>query len=222
MLGFVLRQRLIHEVRREYEGIVEGIQSPELLLSLPLPLANEAINWPHQNILCYPLFTSQEGELCEASQSDQGMALQSPRAGHQMTDKLHSPLSAITFPTSTPDHSPKHGDNPCPQDMVITKDTIISSTDCGAHQANDEKHSYEEMSLNCLIEPLPRDREALLELRSQLTMELLWIKQAIASRQEVSQWIEKKMYTHPLHKLLILLQYLQLKKEFQSQHSATD
>lgn len=33
---------------------------------------------------------------------------------------------------------------------------------------------------------LPRDRESLLGLRSQVAMELVWIKQAIASRQKVS------------------------------------
>lgn len=32
---------------------------------------------------------------------------------------------------------------------------------------------------------LPKSREGLLELRAQLSMELLWMKQAIASRQEV-------------------------------------
>ncbi len=37
---------------------------------------------------------------------------------------------------------------------------------------------------------LPESREGLLELRAQLSMELLWVKQAIASRQEVSVLVE--------------------------------
>lgn len=41
------------------------------------------------------------------------------------------------------------------------------------------------VSFEQLIEPLSKDRPTLSQLKSQLTMELLWIKQAIASRQEV-------------------------------------
>ena len=180
---------------------MESIQSPELLQSVPLPLANETISWPHQSILCLPLFTSLEGELIEASNSDDidddTVTLQSPSQhsseNYQKTDHLQSPLGAADPPTSTPSHSP--------QDLVTTVDNSL--TDGRAHQT-DEKQSlngrqFEEPSLNCLIEPLPRDREALLELRSQLTLELLWIKQAIASRQEVSQ---HTIYTHSLHNLL--------------------
>ena len=216
VLGFVLRQQLIHEVRREYEGIVESIQSPELLQSLPLPLANETIHWPHQNILCFPLFTSQEQELCEACHhSDQDTAvLQSfneHSEGNQNADELQSPLSAQNFPTSTPNHSP--------QNLVTSKDIPISSpAESRPHQADNVR--VDESSLNCLIEPLPRDREALLELRAQLALELLWIKQAIASRQEVSQCIANN-YTQ-CHTLYILLQYLRLKQQYQSEHSATE
>ena len=187
VLGFVLRQQLIHEVRREYEGIVESIQSPELLQSLPLPLANETIHWPHQNSLCFPLFTGQEQELCEACcHGNQDTAvLQSPNKhseGDQNMDQLQSPLSTHNFPTSTPNHSP--------QNVVISKNIPVSSpVDSRPRQADDVQ--FDESSLNCLIEPLPRDREALLELRSQLALELLWIKQAIASRQEVGQCIAK-------------------------------
>ena len=189
----MLRQQLIHEVRREYEGIVESIQSSELLQNVPLPLTNETISWPHQNILCLPLFTSQEGELSEACNSDDNtVTLQPPSQhggeGHQKIHQLQSPLGAANPPTSTPSHSPRG--------LNTTEDAPINSpTEGRAHQA-DEKQSdgqFEEPSLNCLIEPLPRDREALLELRSQLTLELLWIKQAIASRQEVSHCM---IYTH--------------------------
>ena len=184
VLGFVLRQQLIHEVRREYEGIVESIQSPELLQNLPLPLANETIHWPHQNILCFPLFTNQEQELREACcRGDQDTALlQSPNKHSEGADQLQFPLSTQNFPTSNPNHSP--------QNVVVSKNTLISSpADSRPHQADDVQ--FDESSMNCLIEPLPRDREALLELRSQLALELLWIKQAIASRQEVSQCIAK-------------------------------
>ena len=178
---------------------MESIQSPELLQSVPLPLANETISWPHQNILCLPLFTSREGELSEACNSDDDntVTLQSPSQhmhsseDHHKTDQLQSPLGAADPPTSTPSQSP--------QDLVTTVDN--SPTDGRAHQTDEKQNGRqsEEPSLNCLIEPLPRDREALLELRSQLTLELLWIKQAIASRQEVSPLT---IHTHSLHNLL--------------------
>ena len=189
MLGFVLRHQLIHEVRREYEGIVESIQSPELLQCLPLPLADETINWPHQNMLCFPLFTIQEGGSCEVCHSDQDTALQSPKHNErdQKADLVQSP--PLSTRTSTPNHSSK---------SLVSRDNPINSpTDSRACQPLNDEHSDEqfaESSLNCLLEPLPRDREALLELRSQLTMELLWIKQAIASRQEVNQSLQT-LYT---------------------------
>ena len=39
------------------------------------------------------------------------------------------------------------------------------------------------------VSDLPQDRESLMELRAQLAVELLWIKQAIASRQNVSDFL---------------------------------
>ena len=174
----MLRQQLIHEVRKEYERIVDSIQSPQ---NLPLPLANEAIHWPHKNVLCFPIFASRE--LCEPFLSDHDI-LQSPSClseSDQEREGLHSPLNTADIQTSTPKQYPQ---------LTNTNDTpTSSSTDSALHQANDGEQGveqFDESSLNCLIEPLPRDREALLELRSQIVMELLWIKQAIASRQEVS------------------------------------
>lgn len=218
MLGFVLRQLLIHEVRREYEGIVDSIQSPELLQRLPLSLANEAIHWPHENILCFPLFTSQEEGLCEPCHSDQDTAPQSTTKhieGEQKTNELLSPLN---IPTSTPNHSPQQ------LDRTKSKDAINSPIDNTPHyQGHDDKQQFDESSLSCLIEPLPRDREALLELRSQLSLELLWIKQAIASRQEVRQCSTKitVVCTHYCTNFN-LLQYLQLKQQFQNECSVAE
>ena len=182
----MLRQQLIHEVRREYEGIVDSIQSPELLQTLPLPLANETIHWPHENILCFPLFTSQEEELhvCKPCHGDESTVLQpasKQSEAEQKKDEL-SPVNTVSIPTSTPNHSPQQ------LDRTGTENTPINSpVDCATHhQGHDDEQQFDESSLNCLLEPLPRDKEALLELRSQLSLELLWIKQAIASRQEVS------------------------------------
>ena len=58
--------------------------------------------------------------------------------------------------------------------------TDNSSQQTAYGDTQDNKVSFEQ-----LIEPLSKDRRTLSQLKSQLTMELLWIKQAIASRQEV-------------------------------------
>ncbi len=53
----------------------------------------------------------------------------------------------------------------------------------------------EKQSLNNI--PLPEDKKSLLELRRQLYMELVWLKQAIRSRQQVCML----MYAGPLYPL---------------------
>ena len=45
-----------------------------------------------------------------------------------------------------------------------------------------------------IFETLPKDKESLLELRSKLGMELVWIKQAISSRQKVNIVLKKKIF----------------------------
>ena len=185
MLGFVLRQQLVHEVRNEYESIVDGIQSKELLQKLPLPLSNEAIKWPHENKLCLPLFIIQKRDsLRESCHDDQDKLTHYTPSHHiesceQERDDLDTQYRGEDIPISTPNLSPQ-----------LVRGEVGSNTG-DSHQAGDDDEQLvhdkvDVCSLECLIERLPRDREALLELRSQLSLELLWVKQAIASRQEVS------------------------------------
>lgn len=52
--------------------------------------------------------------------------------------------------------------------------------------ATEDKHGIEFITESGVGDiSLPRDRESLMELRRQLSMELLWLKQAIDSRQQV-------------------------------------
>ena len=64
----------------------------------------------------------------------------------------------------------------------------------GMETAAPESYSQLLDSIGPVQSNLPRDRESLLELRTQMAMELIWIKQAIASRQKVSTMI-KKVFT---------------------------
>ena len=219
MLGFVLRQQLVQEVRNEYESIVGGIQSQELLQKLPLPLDNEAIKWPHENMLCFPLFVSQKRESpCEPCRGDQDEHTlhftHHSESCDQKSGDLNSQYRAEDVPISTTKLSPR----------LVRSEVGSGTGDIRQDDGdNNEQLLREEVDiclLECLIEPLPSDREALLELRSQLNLELLWVKQAIASRQEVSF----KFYI--LSKLLmstqILLQYLRLRRKLQTEHPPTN
>ena len=170
VLGYVLRQQLIHNVRREYEQISDNIQTPELLQNLPPSLANETICWPREDMLCFPAFTTQR--LCEPRHCFLGNS--SPFGSEEKgDDPSASRMREGEVHTPTPNHSPLANKASCPQAM------------CSLSQlaGNEELDSH---SLECLVDALPRNCEALLELKSQLTMDLMWIKQAIASRQEVS------------------------------------
>ena len=57
------------------------------------------------------------------------------------------------------------------------------------HSSSDVSDSLFQLLLgpdSLMEEHLPKDRDSLLELRSHMAMELIWLKQAIASRQKVS------------------------------------
>lgn len=149
----------------------DSIQTLELLQNLPPSLANETICWPRKNMLCFPSFTTQR--LCEPCHCCHGNS--SPFESEEKgDDPLASTIREGEVHTSTPNNSPLVNRASCPQAM------------CSVSQLTSDEE-LNSPSLECLVDALPCNCEALLELKSQLTMELMWIKQAIASRQEVSK-----------------------------------
>lgn len=174
VLGYVLRQQLLCEVRREYEQISDSIQTPELLQKLPLPLANETICWPHKNMLCYPAFT------LKAEGSPEPHHGCHDNLSHVENDDERDDLSTITDVSTREEEVSASMPHPSP----LTDRTACPHATSSPLTARAEDGQFDSAAFNSLI--LPGDSEALLELRSQLTMELLWIKQAIASRQGVS------------------------------------
>ena len=86
-----------------------------------------------------------------------------------------------------------------PQSLI--SDSLSQSTGGGprsevGEECEGERHSSSDVAdslFQLLLGPdslmeerLPKDRDSLLELRSHMAMELVWLKQAIASRQKVS------------------------------------
>ena len=210
VLGYLVRQQLVHKVRREYQRTVDDIQPSELLQNLPLSLANETIHWRHKNILCFPTFTTQElTDPCHDTHHSQSLAESDEERDNSVSTKGTTHETEEDIQTSTRNHSP------------------LVTTDCppcapSTFQLTDEVRDvrqFDEASLDCLIEPLPRNREALLELKSQLSMELLWIKQAIASRQEVSDCLVHA-HRNITYQCVKHLQYLQLRQQLQTEQSA--
>ena len=95
---------------------------------------------------------------------------------------------------------PQRGDRiELPESLI--SDTLSRNTGGGprsevGEECEGEQHSSSDVSdslFQLLLDPdplmeerLPKDRDSLLELRSHMAMELVWLKQAIASRQKVS------------------------------------
>ena len=119
MLGYWYRHTVVHQVRAEYEQIVAETQ-PDRDCSF----ADEAVTWPTQGTLCYPVFQAQARSMDEASAV--------PPCRHPQCD------------------------GPYLQDRTEEEKLVFG-----------------------------KDRESLLEMRRKLGMELVWLKQAIASRQQV-------------------------------------
>ncbi len=78
-------------------------------------------------------------------------------------------------------------------DPVLSDDDCDSHLQCDIYPPSTNNPSNTEDTAVCIptvkgvvFPEFPKSREGLLELRAQLSMELLWVKQAIASRQEVS------------------------------------
>ena len=151
-----------------------------------MPLANETIAWPRETTLCLPQFItpchSNESKwhstATEHRDATPSPSMIQPHPPHQTTTDHphtgtptnHPPLQTTTeHPhTGTPTNHPPH--QTTTEHPPHTQDTQLVTS----HSSVD------------VFPELPKSREGLKELRAQLSMELLWIKQAIASRQNVS------------------------------------
>lgn len=66
------------------------------------------------------------------------------------------------------------------------EDNILRKTDQLCQECANEEKEVEQLVFN-------KDRESLLEMRSRLAMELVWLKQAISSRQKVNTRLTSKV-----------------------------
>ncbi len=227
--GYSFRQKVVHEVRRQYEEIVSQLQ----------PLAEESVNWPSKGALCYPRFTPStfqgdhdwmEGPI----ESESGLCVDELAPSNEAILKDVTPSrirgehnigggsgnSGLTSVEGMVKDELKGGDLSVPDEDATKdkqkgsadhedaiKDVQRDSTDLKADEAG-------EMDSD-VFKSLHKDRDSLLELRSKLGMELLWLKQAIASRQKV---IKKGGGGNPYYyftHIIVILQYIQLKKELE-------
>lgn len=138
ILGYTYRQKVVHEVRAEYEKKVLEIQSEN-----SCPLANEIATWRTNVGLCYPVFKARN-----SLHVGENPYLPSDQSDVRNPSPIPSPSSPAVFNTSPPS-------------------------------------DWKEEEVEVFIKNLPNDRNTLLELKSKLGMELIWLKQAIVSRQKV-------------------------------------
>ncbi len=206
MLGYLVRKRLVHQVRREYLGVVQELEGGSCV----------EVCWPRENTLCLPVFRGrdvgghdgrqdQEGEdssdslltktrsrpLVEASQSLQmstvptGASPTAPRAGERTQVKLELRISEAA---SSLEEGALHSE---PTHQLRTESSADQSQSddplwpCDFAAIPEGYHHLLESMSDPVPSELPREREGLLQLRARLSMELLWLKQAIASRLNV-------------------------------------
>lgn len=122
ILGYCYRQKLVHQVRAEYEQVVAHVQPQK-----DFPFADESVTWPCKDRLCYPVFQTVN-----------------------MREEVMGEPPQVSAPQRECDAAPEA-------------------------EVGEEK---EQLVFN-------KDRQSLLEIRSKLGMELVWLKQAITSRQKV-------------------------------------
>lgn len=151
-MGYSYRQRVVHDIRKQYEEAVLEIQ-----FDSTVPLAKETVTWPSKVALCFPVFkqsTSQDTEETTA-------------------------MPLVSNQVSTPGAS----------NLMDTDQLAVSKEEVEGER-------------QVIFKQLSKDKESLLELRSKLGMELVWLKQAITSRQKVKVLIKsshKGTVIHTLH-----------------------
>ena len=198
----MVRQNLVHNLRKEYEVIADEIQSSNHEGMDLQPLGNETIIWPRENRLCYPLFVTTPQQNCRVSAheglSEVNLSLEQGEESlehlrlegtdEQLSDDnevssesvssektnppLEQPTDTIDGTRVTHPYPPSPTHHPPSVSVTHPNPPAVSiMDDCE--------------SVLSLLPDLPQTKEGLVELKAQLSLELLWLKQAIYSRQNV-------------------------------------
>ena len=170
--GHALRSQIVHQVRREYEEIVEQLEGDLL--------GHGDVTWSHPYHLCLPQHVYNTEERQGVSQPPQ-----EDRSGTEDEDEDRT--SNQDSRISDKDEMEESDEKEHNEQDSEREDNVTESID---HRTNVDKASNHEYTL---LEPnldlseitIPNDKKELLKLRSQLAMELVWVKQAISSRQQV-------------------------------------
>lgn len=222
VLGCLVRRRLVHGVREEYLKLVQEVEGGGW----------DLVYWPRENTLCLPVFRDKEGveKRCEGQKVGEEEALSARTARHSSPVELSQSLPTAVTPDSsiTTVHlsedislvNSKEGTSETtepPKEVALEPSQLEAphQTETGASALPEAGLLHESLAIpegyHCLLESLsvpvprqlPRDREGLLRLRRQLSMELLWLRQAIASRQNVSQHFRVSL--HAQRTIFVLL-----------------
>lgn len=158
---------MIEAVRKDYERVVAEVQTVD-----GLSLASECVHWP-RNTLCLPQFLPPHQlnkQLLMLTNTEEPIALNN-------TEESLSPA----------DISSSHIEGP----ILSTQAELLCTHEQTLKPSN---APVETPSPADLFPELPKSKEGLLELRAQLSMELLWLRQAITSRQTVSDHLLCKLF----------------------------
>ena len=127
-------------------------------------------------------------------------------------------LSSSISPQAVSERVIERGDKPPPlltAAAASIQDSTNGSEKC-QHDLSEGRNVLLELLLNSeplVADSFPRDKQSLLELRSQTAMELAWLRQAIASRQKASLHPITGLVSFFLSLCDIFLQYLQIKSQ---------
>ncbi len=197
MRGHLTRSRVVHGVRREFLQVVQELEGEHCV----------RVGWPRESMLCLPVFREEERDEGGSGEEFE------KEADSTSEDRLQEPLQAVGVPAEASSNVLRAGEfaavrsdvrasEPAEPVEPVVPDWPRAETchqmQAAAPQLEDSAwlhdlsafpESYHHL-LESLSEPvpaqLPRDRQSLLQRRAQISMELLWLRQAIASRQNVS------------------------------------
>ena len=167
------------------------------------------VHWPRNRTLCLPIFKEdKEGRSHQENtcisypppQTKTSEVSRYPPESHSSQSPLPPHVDCTSHSENVPAVLTRRWDHvELPESLI--SDTLSQNTGGGprsevGEECEGEQHSSSDVSdslFQLLLGPdslmeehLPKDRDSLLELRSHMAMELVWLKQAIASRQKVS------------------------------------
>ena len=183
----------MRQVRREYEETVEQLEGDLL--------GDGRVTWSHPHHLCLPQHDYSIEERQDFSYPPhEDRSITHDEDSRRMGDKDEAEEEQVEHHEKVEPEQVEHYKK-VEEDSEVAESTDDHSSRGNVSQLTADDDTILEPPIRTTFDPcqiaIPHDKKELLKLRSQLAMELVWVKQAISSRQQV-------MYKHSVMCLQII------------------